>query len=1034
MADNVEPTVTDETTDISSPPAAETDAHETARDPQGDGEQQASEAQGKKEIATGHFRVYADGGVSGWLRHPKRPETKYTVTITVDQKHVFQTVADKPNFSSVPNGDGFNSFILFLPREFNDGAEHSITVISEEGYALKSKEPGFTLAEMPEPGLTVHEIRGGAVKGRLAGVTGSPRFPLELRNADGSLSARVEPDWEKSTEDGTSFTIQAPSVDAASILTGNLHLAYPGLADDACQPARQLSLSLLRKKAGRLEVGCGVETDIPFTAQLTVTPLGAGTSEVVEQVLELGAGTVAVPLAPPLDKTDVKVTLALGGPGSQAVCEQVFLAPFTSFIRNGSFSGWEDGRLLDWSLAGAVAACRPSYYSFRQQQFRKVREAGITSLIEVPAGAEQSAAMRQDIRLAAVPQDAELVVVARASSKTAMALVLKDQNTHFGEANIQIGREWSVIRRAWTWSTLPPPSAEGAIECSFRMAGPGAGFIELALIELSPIHVAAGSIAEEVDDEVDNCIDNAELAEWAVPLKSEAVSGRIETARGWYLFNRKAPAPRFQVSPVDQSRFGAYALSFGADKVADYCRLEIAVKPEAIERDQSYELSFSCSIPVVPHAVKLPPKAKRWVSIDRIALLSRGEEGDDRIEAQIAKRVFITQSAQDFLFRFDLGSGAEAEAGAPDGRRYFVIAEIKEPFWLQVHSVSLAPCDGQPAPLRPNGIRLEDPNIIAQADTLNGIGHWVNASIERSRIEPPVRNDGEAGIRRWNWSWKNMGTVEVAICVYNAADETLACLQSLVGASAVPHTVRIIDDGSQADTRNRIEAFIADKPWMSLDSNPGNLGYTRSANRGILESKADWVVLLNSDTIVSKGWLEGMLACAASDPAIAFVGPLSNAASYQSIPELYDKAGKWATNELPKGWTVDDMAAFVRENALRGYPSVPLLNGFCTLIRRQVFADLGGLNEEAFPMGYGEENDLCLRAGKEGHKLAVADDCYVYHSKSASFGQARRAELAKAGDKAFRQLHADISIPEITRQFGETPELVHMRDVTRQLY
>lgn len=1027
MADNIEPTGSDEVSGISSPPGPETDASGAARE-QGDADQLSPGTPAKKESASGHYRVYADGAVSGWMRHPKRPEVKYTIRITVDGKHSFETIANQPNFSNVPDSDGFNSFIFFLPQELRDGAEHGITAISDDGYALKNKESAFTLSEMPDPDLIIHEISGGAIKGRLAGITASPRFTIGLQDASGAVVSRLEPNWEKSAEDGTAFTIKATAFDPADILNGKLRLTYPGLAQELCEPVRQLSLSLQRRKAARLEVACGIKTDLPMPAHLTVTPLGSSASAVLEQDLELGSGSVAVPLAPPLDKTDLSVSLALGG---QTVCEKLFPAPFTSFVKNSSFSAWEDGRLLDWSVSGSVAACRPSYFSFRQQQYRTLRQAGVTALMQVMAGAEKPATIRQDLRFAAVPQDAELIVIARASSKTAMTLTLKSGGTLYGEAALPIGREWSIIRRPWNWTKLPSPSTDGAIECSFSMAGQGAGFIELALISISPVHVAAEASAEQADGDGRNQIDNADLTEWTVPLKSEPVNGRIETARGWFLFNRKAPAPRFHVSPVDPSRFGAYALSFGADRVADYCRLEIAVKPEVVEQDQSYELSFNCSIPAVPHAVKLPPKAKRWVSIDRIALLSRGEEGDDRIEAHIAKRIFITQTAQDFTFRFDLPAGPDSETAT---RNYYIIAEIKEPFWLQIHSAALTPDGNRPKPARPNGIRLEDSNIIEQAEALKGIGHWVNAAVERSRIEPPRRDTEDTGIRRWNWSWKDMGSVEVAICVYNAADETLACLQSLVGASAVPHTVRIIDDGSQADTRNRIAAFIADKPWMSLDSNPRNLGYTQSANRGILESKADWVVLLNSDTIVSKGWLEGMLACAASDPAIAFVGPLSNAASYQSIPNLYDKAGKWATNDLPKGWTVDDMAAFVRENSRRGYPGVPLLNGFCTLIRRRVFADLGGLNEVAFPMGYGEENDLCLRAGKEGYKLAVADDCYVYHSKSASFGQARRAELAKAGDKAFRELHADVSIPEITRQFGETPELVHMRDVTRQLY
>ena len=103
-------------------------------------------------------------------------------------------------------------------------------------------------------------------------------------------------------------------------------------------------------------------------------------------------------------------------------------------------------------------------------------------------------------------------------------------------------------------------------------------------------------------------------------------------------------------------------------------------------------------------------------------------------------------------------------------------------------------------------------------------------------------------------------------------------------------------------------------------------------------------------------------------------------------------------------------------------------------MRREVFLDVGGLNYGAFPMGYGEENDLCLRATKAGYKLALADHVYVYHSKSASFGSARRTELAKAGGKALKVLHPDVDLSTITANFRDIPALVNLRAAIRSAY
>jgi GT2 family glycosyltransferase len=326
---------------------------------------------------------------------------------------------------------------------------------------------------------------------------------------------------------------------------------------------------------------------------------------------------------------------------------------------------------------------------------------------------------------------------------------------------------------------------------------------------------------------------------------------------------------------------------------------------------------------------------------------------------------------------------------------------------------------------------LEDRSIAVQAEQVRGLNLWlspapVTAEQVMAGAPPPA-----AEPLRWSWAARPQATVEVVICVYNAVEETLACLRSLIGSTTIPHTVRLIDDGSAPQVTARIEAFIADKPWMRLVRNPENLGYTYSADRGVREAEADWVILLNSDTVVSPGWIEGMLEAAASDPGVAFVGPLSNAATFQSVPELYDAKSQFKINDLPAGWTPAQMAALVAATSEKAFPETPLLNGFCTLMKRDAFVELGGLNRAAFPAGYGEENDLCTRAVKAGYKLVVADQVYVYHVKSASFGSARRQELAKAGSRALKELHPDVDYAALTAGFRDTPALVRLRDTLR---
>lgn len=94
-----------------------------------------------------------------------------------------------------------------------------------------------------------------------------------------------------------------------------------------------------------------------------------------------------------------------------------------------------------------------------------------------------------------------------------------------------------------------------------------------------------------------------------------------------------------------------------------------------------------------------------------------------------------------------------------------------------------------------------------------------------------------------------------------------------------------MDDGSCDDTRAYLREFCAEQ-FATLLRNETAMGYTFAANQGMRASSAGYVILLNSDTIVTLGWLEKMVACAESDPKVGLVGPLSNTASWQSVPKV----------------------------------------------------------------------------------------------------------------------------------------------------
>jgi GT2 family glycosyltransferase len=267
---------------------------------------------------------------------------------------------------------------------------------------------------------------------------------------------------------------------------------------------------------------------------------------------------------------------------------------------------------------------------------------------------------------------------------------------------------------------------------------------------------------------------------------------------------------------------------------------------------------------------------------------------------------------------------------------------------------------------------------------------------------------------------------EIVVCAHDASEDVSRCLASIIAHTDKRHRLTIIDDASGPECRAMLDQFVAEHPTATLMRIDQRLGYTRSANLGLRQSRADLVVLLNSDTIVTPEWLEHLLECARSDTKIGIVGPLSNAAHFQSVPKRFAN-GTWRVNQLPAGWTADDMARLISRIAPRSFPRVGVINGFCFAITRPVIDTIGFFDEEAFPDGYGEEMDYCFRALRAGFELAVADHAYVYHAKGRSYPPDQQKALKAASQEAHLRMHDHTQIRAALDQTHHNPTLKAIR-------
>lgn len=262
-------------------------------------------------------------------------------------------------------------------------------------------------------------------------------------------------------------------------------------------------------------------------------------------------------------------------------------------------------------------------------------------------------------------------------------------------------------------------------------------------------------------------------------------------------------------------------------------------------------------------------------------------------------------------------------------------------------------------------------------------------------------------------------TVDVVVCVHGALDVVAACVSSVKAAGGYRHLI-VVDDHNNDTDRAALQDYVDSKTKLVSSPHPG---YAHAANHGIKHSDAAQVCLLNSDTLVPRQWLEKMQACIKAHPACGVVGPWSNAASWQSMPRQRDWRGRWLINDLPLGCDVHDVNERLQQQGAPLYPEVAVVNGFCMLLSRPLLRAVDGFDVIRFPQGYGEENDLCLRAADAGFELRVADNAYVYHVKSASFGHQRRQSLSQAGDRALADKHGSRRVRTLIRSMKRNRQL-----------
>jgi GT2 family glycosyltransferase len=332
-------------------------------------------------------------------------------------------------------------------------------------------------------------------------------------------------------------------------------------------------------------------------------------------------------------------------------------------------------------------------------------------------------------------------------------------------------------------------------------------------------------------------------------------------------------------------------------------------------------------------------------------------------------------------------------------------------------------------PLGPPGSTVvDDPRFVRRGHlTRRAATPWVTARVDRDPfpfIEPPtdvvsptlvVSRPPASGARR--------PPVDIVIPAHDAHDDVVRCLGSVLSTLAPGDRLILVDDGSASPTRDLCADTAARNANVHLLRRPEGSGFSKAANAGLLATTADYVIVLNSDTEVSSGWIDKLVRCADSGPSIGIVGPLSNAAAGQSIPTTVP-----ADNQLPVGYDLTAINLYL-ETWSEGtcVPLMPVLSGFCLLIARRVLDEVGPFDETAFPLGYGEDRDYCFRAVDAGYDLAIATNTYVAHAHSKSYGPSAAATLRTRSAVTLTERYGRHRLAEASTSAAHHPVLDALR-------